>query len=582
MTPIRFLISIATADKPSTGPIENFGMHQIAAPGFITQHRSAIWIADDRDLLQNTAGVAVVGRVFDRASHLRLASLPVGAAGLASPIERAGRLLSNVWGAWFALLTDRETGRIYVARDPTAHLPVYARELGPHMLFASDIALLIEAGGSKLTVSWRHLADQLRFPELRQADTCLAGIREVAPGALTPIAGNNAPPVQLWDPWTFARRHRWQEPAEAAAGLRETTLSCIGAWASDSARVAVAASGGLDSSIICAALAVQKRPFDCITIATADPSGDESAYVGQLAAALGVRMVRQMFDPAGIDLARPASAGLPRPVRKAFMQELRRAMREGAGELGADVVFDGNGGDNLFCYLHSAAPILDRLWAEGPGTGMMRSIVDMCRMTESDVPTMLRAVVQGLIRAPAPAWIADDRLLARDVQSAPVPIALTPWNLRQRRAPGKAAHIGLIQRAQNFTHDLTGASGPMQFSPLMSQPLLEFCLSVPSWEWCHGGINRSLAREAFRADLPATTLSRTAKAGPDSFLRVVLRRNRRLIREMLHDGLLARHGVLDMAAVEQAVTIDEQADDPIINRLLDLVEAEAWARSWSG
>jgi asparagine synthase (glutamine-hydrolysing) len=51
---------------------------------------------------------------------------------------------------------------------------------------------------------------------------------------------------------------------------------------------------------------------------------------------------------------------------------------------------------------------------------------------------------------------------------------------------------------------------------------------------------------------------------------------------MLHDGLLARHGVLDMAAVEHAVTIDEQADDPIINRLLDLVEAEAWARSWSG
>jgi asparagine synthase (glutamine-hydrolysing) len=213
---------------------------------------------------------------------------------------------------------------------------------------------------------------------------------------------------------------------------------------------------------------------------------------------------------------------------------------------------------------------------------MLRSFVDMCRMTESDALMMLRAFVRRLIRAPMPAWIPDDRLLTRDVQSAPMPRGLTPWNLLSRRAPGKAAHIGLIQRAQNFTHDLTGASGPLQFSPLMSQPLLEFCLSVPTWQWCHGGINRSLAREAFRADLPAAAVARTAKAGPDSFLRVVLNRNRGLIREMLHDGLLARHGVLDMAAVEQAVTIDEQADDPIINRLLDLVEAEAWARSWSG
>jgi asparagine synthase (glutamine-hydrolysing) len=116
--------------------------------------------------------------------------------------------------------------------------------------------------------------------------------------------------------------------------------------------------------------------------------------------------------------------------------------------LGADVVFDGNGGDNLFCYLHSAAPIVDRFWQEGPGVGMLRSIVDMCQMTESDVPTMLRAFLRRLIRAPAPAWIPDDRLLARHVQSAPVPIALTPWNLHKRRAPGKAAHIGLIRKRE--------------------------------------------------------------------------------------------------------------------------------------
>jgi asparagine synthase (glutamine-hydrolysing) len=53
------------------------------------------------------------------------------------------------------------------------------------------------------------------------------------------------------------------------------------------------------------------------------------------------------------------------------------------------------------------------------------------------------------------------------------------------------------------------------------------------------------------------------------------------MRQMLFEGLLVDHGVIDLAAVDRALRIDEHADDPIINRLLDLVEAEAWARSWA-
>ena len=103
---------------------------------------------------------------------------------------------------------------------------------------------------------------------------------------------------------------------------------------------------------------------------------------------------------------------------------------------------------------------------------------------------------------------------------------------------------------------------------------------MPSWLWCSGGVNRSLAREAFRDNLPVTILARRSKAGPESVLRAVFRRNRELIREMLLGGVLADRGIIDIKAVELALQVDEQADDPIINRLLDLAEAEAWARSW--
>src|SRR3546814_6537693 len=62
-----------------------------------------------------------------------------------------------------------------------------------------------------------------------------------------------------------------------------------------------------------------------------------------------------------IDLSKSGSTHLPRPVGRQFMQEIERAYRAEVKTHGFDAIFTGNGGDNVFCYLHSAAPIVDRL-----------------------------------------------------------------------------------------------------------------------------------------------------------------------------------------------------------------------------
>ncbi|MGK4422636.1 asparagine synthase-related protein, partial [Klebsiella pneumoniae] len=55
-------------------------------------------------------------------------------------------------------------------------------------------------------------------------------------------------------------------------------------------------------------------------------------------------------------------------------------------------------------------------------------------------------------------------------------------------------------------------------SPLLSQPLVETCLGVPSWLWFEGGRNRVVARRAFAGDLPADVIWRRSKGTPDSFV----------------------------------------------------------------
>lgn len=50
---------------------------------------------------------------------------------------------------------------------------------------------------------------------------------------------------------------------------------------------------------------------------------------------------------------------------------------------------------------------------------------------------------------------------------------------------------------------------------------------------------------------------------------------------LLIEGGLARHRIIDLPAVERAFETRSDDRGDVIYRLLDLAEAENWARSWS-
>lgn len=61
---------------------------------------------------------------------------------------------------------------------------------------------------------------------------------------------------------------------------------------------------------------------------------------------------------------------------------------------------------------------------------------------------------------------------------------------------------------------------------------------------------------------------------------IVFERNRPLIRSMLHDGLLARQGLIDLDALDALLFRDGPVRGAAYSRALALCSAEAWARSW--
>ena len=577
MRAVKFVMAFPVeSDNGASYPIERAeSADMVCGPG------PRLWSDSETPLIDLVDGGVVLGILFSRKSGTPVLDIPSARSFPSDPEFLANWLVQKCWGGYFAALRQAGTGKFALLVDPAGQCPVYKVQTQTHVIVASHPELLQQASGNSLNVSWQALYAHLRRPDLRQRVTCLEGVTELAPGELVQSGGGPQSTLALWHPQTFIPSGPAPTYQEAAEELHSIAVKVIGAWAQRLGPVAVAASGGVDSSFICAALAKAQIDFSCITVATSDPSSDESQFVRLLGRHLGRKTICATFDLERIDPLRAASAGLPRPSRKSFMAALDTAVLEAGTSVGAAAVFDGNGGDSLFCFLHSAAPIVDRLRSERSGSGLVSTFLDMCKLTDCDAPTMAKAVMRRLFREQRfGEWVTDHRLLSD--YDCPLIDPVSTWRSTDVGPHGgKQDHLVQIMRTQNNVHGVA-ACGLPRLSVLMSQPLVEYCLSVPTWLWCTGGINRALARDAFAAELPREIMLRTSKAGPESFLHSMFAKHRRAIRDLLMDGLLARHGLIDRSAVDKAMQVDALSGGATIYRILDLTEAENWARSWRG
>lgn len=572
MRQVEFLLVL----PKGAAPIQKIA--HIADPSLIPSSGPAIWVSAQTRVFEEEASGIVLGHVFCRATFQPARAQSVPGKECNSPERYARSLIERFWGAYLFVSHDEESGLWAVMPDPSGLLPVYRLEQARVVLLASDPALLKNYTHSPLSVSYEALSAHLLRPELRQRQTCLDGVDELVPGTILYV-GEDQKQIPLWHAPDFAQCGRRLSFAEHAEELRHICTGVVDCWVRRFGGAAIATSGGVDSSLICAAASTVGVDFGCISLATIDPSGDERIYARAVAEACGAPFTERLYDPALFDPARAASSGLPRPGRRAFLSVLDIALRDAMAELKAEVVFDGNGGDNIFCFLHSAAPLADRLRAEGFGTEIGVTLLDMCRLTGCTISTMLNATLRRLMARTKTVWPADESLLIAGQDSCDL-YPLTSWlpEAGQRRT-GWQDHLQLIMRSQNQVH---GAStGLPRFSPLASQPIVEFCLSVPTWHWTRGGRNRALARAAFVDVLPPDVLARTSKAGPDSLTRAAYVRNKATITERLLEGHLAAADVIDRTAVAEALQSDPFRSTAPIRRLLDLLEAENWVRSWT-
>ncbi len=523
---------------------------------------------------------AVLGWLFDRGEFRRCQMLDGKTVGALREGDFAP-LLRDYWGGYVAIALDRETSAITILRDPSGGLPCYYRRTAEATFLFSDLATWRAADMERLALDWTGVAWRLSTANFPSSRTAFDQIDELCAGFMLRASDRHAVAEAAWCPWDHVHPP-YRSIADTRAVLRDTVLRCIAAWAAPFDSVLLNLSGGLDSSIIAAGLAGRAGRDAAITMATRSASGDERPYARSVAEATGLALAECFYEPHDVDLTSPSLPGLPRPGGRAIGQAFEAARQRVGARHGSDAFFTGLGGDNVFCFLQSPTPIADRLKAQGPSFALRKTIDSVCLQTGCSVTTALVwAVQRAWLRPPRYRWRSHALFL--DPQCVPPERALThPWLAAPPRAlPGKAAHIAMLMRVQVERDCFARGSAVPIIAPLLSQPIIELCLSIPSWHWCADGRDRAVARDAFAKLLPAMVVDRRSKAGPEAFCYEIIARDRKLLCEHLLDGELVRLGVLDRAAIEPVLRDPAPPAGDHFLRLLELADAEAWVRHWS-
>jgi asparagine synthase (glutamine-hydrolysing) len=552
---------------------------RVAMPIAYRTERLIVIASDPGEVNRSPIGNgATIGKIFRKNG-----TKPKSTSAMREKAQFSEELISNFWGSYI-YVADGATG-VVILRDPSGGLPCYQAEGVGFAAFASDAPLLVSARLLRPTVDLEVVGQTLYFSQLPQVETAITGIKQLLPGHMLTWDRQRKEISQHWNPWNHVEADFSESTAERSERLGQILRGTHAVWAGCYPHSLLGLSGGLDSSIVAICLAEASQRVECLTAVTSDPVGDERLYARMVCEQIGAQLLECEYSIDAIDLDRSVAEAMPCPNGKSHEMAYNRAVRDAAQRLNVDAFFVGAGGDNVFYLTHSARPIVDRYRTEGLSRGLIDTISDVCTITGASIWRVLREAIRVGTRGSrgATGWHTDiDYLDADFVADKAVRPFEHPWLDVPGEAPlGKVGHISMILRAMNnIEHRDKELAVPM-ISPLLSQPVIEACLGIPSWEACEGGVDRSSARRAFADALPPRVLGRHGKGSPDGFVGDFIHRHRAEIADRLLSGQLAANRLVDRKALEAALREGAPLQRNDCARIMELVDTEAWIAHWS-
>lgn len=549
---------------------------RVTSGGWTTAYKgraAQVWLRGARSLEIQVAGRAlVIGTCLRRGETQTYR--PADAAPDRAPATIASTFCRDAWGAYVVLLDSR-----WVFRDPSGGLDCLTWEMGRVRLVTSDAGWPPPGlHPPRCALDWRVIAGWCADSSQGATQVGLAGIEVVGPGSLLEWGRGEPARHLVWRPSRLIGAGP-ASPDEVGDGLRHAVGTAVEGLTQSHERILQELSGGLDSAVVAAA--VVERGFAHRIGASLNYfgdrlEGDERLHAKAVAERLGLTLhcvgkpllplTEADFDVAAKGL-RPGFAAID-PVRdRDTAARLRAACATG--------LVTGHGGDAVFFQMPNLAIAADRRREAGL-LGLTGGVLeDIARLTRRPTWDVLRA---ALAKDESHAGYRPPTLGHADADTS---AWIDPWTADCAAAPpAKRLQVRALHRAHlamGWSH--RGLEADI-IHPLLSQPVMEFCLGLTTTQLTRGGRDRVVAREAYRGRLPDLVIDRRSKGDLTAHYGRVIAASLGFLRPLLLEGCLAEAGLLDRRKLEATLTPEQLMLDRANSEILVATVIESWVRWW--
>ncbi len=519
--------------------------------------------------------------------------------------------LKELNGIFAFALWDAKKRRLILARDHAGIKPLYFRQDGRRLYFASEIKALLKIPGAPRELNLASVPDYLTFLWVPGENTLLNGIKKLEPGHYA-IWENGRFETKRWFDLEYVPDESRSEE-EWTEAVHETFMRTTRRQMVSDVPLGAFLSGGLDSSSIVACMrnVFPDRVINAYTVrfdrgAMAKEQGvDDYPYARKVAKALDVRLKSVMLHPDVISLLPKMVYHLDEPDADpaVFPSYLISKL---AREDGTTVLLSGTGGDEVFFGYrsHQAYRLYERFaWMSkfpfssivSAGVGASNSLLGAQNRLARRVAKFRRGLTErGLARHLEVAdWsshavregLFDDTVFdSIDTYDSAECMRRYADDFRGEGELNFHSHL-LVQTflaAHNFlyTDKSSMAVGLEARVPFMDVELMRLSAQIPERYKLKGNVTKSVLKDAMERYLPRDLIHRK-KTGFGAPLRT-------WIQEDLHDtiqfflgpGQVSRRGIFKPEQVRRILDENAAGKQDHAYLIYALVNLELWMQSF--
>lgn len=491
-------------------------------------------------------------------------------------------ITQQFWGRYIGVLYQKKERILHLVRDPLGLSTLFYYATSEGLLFASELSLLYHLLDPKPPMDWNYFAERIIDENHTLHTTPFLNVRELLPGTKVAVRETGVISQEnLWDLNALKgsyiqNRHDFEE--KLLTMLKVTTK----AWVNSRSNICLEISGGTDSSslliLLRHLLADEQKIIGINYMDSCSPSSNEIEHAKEISQICGADLhfvdwqTTSLFDPLPPDW-RP-----DRPSGYLFFYGLGQQIKEIASSHGCSEILNGQGGDHLFLAPPPQNALAD-LWLDRGFKNfptILRELSGIQRMSWSGlISKNLKSVFHYYRKSPSHDLTLHPYLFKKAEQH--------PFYLDEQLRlfhPAKAEQIKGLFHAVYQSYRNQRLPQLTYTHPILSQPLVELALQIPTYQSFGEGFDRIFLRKSIQRLKNSKNLWRHTKGGTIASLLKAFAANSKQVSTLLIEGDLVKNEILNKSWVHEELTRINHGQCLNLWPLWQALACQVWLNQW--